>query len=57
MAKCIFNKKHTIKGYRKCEITGQMLKSDCSHWARKNTCKYYKQSLFDRLWDWFEDKF
>ena len=49
MAKCIFNKKHTIKGYRKCEITGQMLKSDCNHWAQKNTCKYYKQSLFDRF--------
>lgn len=57
MAKCIFNKKHTIKGYRKCEITGQIMKSTCYHCYGKPTCKHFKESLFDRLWDWFEDKF
>ena len=57
MAKCIFNKKHTIKGYRKCEITGQIMKSTCYHCYGKPPCKHFKKSLFDRLYDYFVDKF
>lgn len=57
MAKCIFNKKHTIKGYRKCEITGQIMQKHCYCDYGKPPCKHFKESLFDRLWDWLEDKF
>ena len=52
MAKCTFNKKYTIKGYRKCKITGQILKRKCDVGYGKPHCPYYRKSLLDRFLEW-----
>lgn len=58
MPKCIFNKKSHIKGYRRCEITGQIMKGECYFYNyRKYPCKYFKSSLFDRFLKWLTNKF
>lgn len=59
MPKCVFNKKHT-KHYRKCEITGQIMKGECYFYNYENMkppCKYFKMSLLDHFFEWLDDKF
>ncbi len=55
MPKCIFNKKHT-KHFNKCEITGQLMQSECYFYG-KYPCKHFRMSLLDRFFMWLEDKF
>lgn len=59
MAKCIFNKKHpNLKGYNKCEITGQIKKGECYFYNyRRPPCPHFKTSLFDSFKNWLGKKF
>lgn len=59
MHKCIFCKKHSIKGYYRCEITGQISKKLCTGYTpteikfgNKNKCKNFQASLFNRFLEW-----
>ena len=54
MAKCIFDKKSHFKGYRKCEITGQIKKYRCyDGWSRFNRpCKYFKPNAWHKFINW-----
>lgn len=51
MAKCMFCKKSHLKGYRQCEITGQIKKHIClEHFCH---CKDFKLGLYDRFIEWY----
>ena len=50
---CEFCKKHpTMKGYYRCEYTGQILKKEC---YSGYGCKNYKTSLFYRFCEWLNE--
>lgn len=53
MHKCIFCKKSHLKGYRKCEITGQIKKHKCIE--HSTHCKDFKLSLYDRFNEWLDN--
>ena len=53
MPKCIFCKKSHLKGYRKCEITGQIKKHECIEYY--TYCKHFKLSLYERLKKWLDN--
>ena len=48
MNKCIFCKKHTTKGYYRCEITGTIRSYPCYY----RQCKHYTGNWFNRFLDW-----
>ena len=50
MPKCIFCKKSHLKGYRKCEITGQIKSYTCNE--NLQHCKHFQFSLYDRFKEW-----
>lgn len=53
--KCMFCKESHLKGYRKCEITGQIKKHKCLE--SYVYCKHFKLSLYDRFKEWLDDIF
>ncbi len=57
MARCIFDKKANIKGYRKCEITGQYKRYICyNNWSWFNRpCKYFKANIWNTFIHWLDD--
>lgn len=56
MGKCIFDKKANIKGYYRCEITGQIKGCRCNDY-RSKYCKYFKANIWHRFMGWLYDKF
>ncbi len=62
MYKCIFCKKHSIKGLYRCEITGQVCKNECTgytpfevkHYGCKNDCPNFTASWVDRIFAWID---
>lgn len=55
---CVFCKKHpTMKGYYRCEYTGQILNGKCDSGYRcnHNCCKNYKTDLFNRFCKWLNE--
>lgn len=63
MYKCIFCKKHPIKGLFRCEISGQVFKKECKgytktqlkHYAdRKSQCPHFSASAFNRFYAWID---
>ena len=57
MARCIFDKKANMKGYRRCEITGQIKGGRCYNGSLKKHCKHFQMSLFNRFLYWLGSKF
>lgn len=58
MPKCIFNKKSHLKGKRRCEITGQIMDSECYFFGYdKYPCKHFRMNLLDRFFAWLDDRF
>lgn len=63
MYKCIFCKKHSIKGLYCCEITGQIFVKRCKGYTptqikhildSKNKCPNFTASIFDRFIAWID---
>lgn len=63
MYKCIFCKKHPIKGLYRCEITGKVLKKECEGFTpaqtkhfiyKKNKCPNFTASVSDRFFEWLD---
>lgn len=57
MARCIFDKKANMKGYRRCEITGQIKGGRCYYNFYKKPCKHFQMSLWNRFLYWLGSKF
>lgn len=63
MYKCVFCKKHSIKGLYRCEITGQVFKKQCygktktqlKHIDYKNDCPNFTASISDRFFAWIDE--
>lgn len=59
MAKCIFDKKSHLKGYRRCEITNQIKRYKCYDNAFKfrHPCKHLRVNFMHRFLYWLGEKF
>lgn len=57
MCKCVFCKKHTVKGLNRCEITGVAFKREClgytpsevKHYGYENDCPNFTAKISDRI--------
>lgn len=51
MPKCIFCKKAHLKDKYRCQITGQIMSSEC--WSGEiERCKHSRISFLDRFFEW-----
>jgi len=55
--KCIYSKNYPcLKGYCKCQVTGQVLGYTCRNYSGSR-CKYYKKSLVVRFLEFIHNLF
>lgn len=54
MAKCIFDKKANLKGYRQCAITNQYKRDECYGSRYTKPCKHFKMSFWNKFLYWLD---